>query len=89
MLRRLVALAAGTGLFLLIIRAAEDDVATVEYAACRNISAPHHVHVGDKSLYLPSNGPSLKWGRVYELTYVKNDGRVTAARDLREASCNG
>ena len=63
------------------------QIATVEHSVCQDIPRGHHVHVPDKSLYLPSNGQPLKKGRVYKLSYAVGDGRITAAEDVRAASC--
>lgn len=89
MLGKVVGAAALVGLGVVLVQAGEDDLATVEYTACLNIPVPYHLHVPDRSLYLPSNGTPLAKGRVYELTYVVGDGRITASRDIREATCNG
>lgn len=73
-----------------VMRMGEDETTTVEYSACQNVPPDHHVHIGKElSLYLPSNGQPLNKGRVYELTYVVGDGRITSARDVRQATCNG
>lgn len=77
------------GAVVVIVQTGGDDIATVEYSACQNIPRNYHVHLADRSLYLPSNGQPLSKGRVYELTYVLGDGRIVSSRDLREAVCKG
>lgn len=67
------------------------QIATVEHPVCQDVPPGHHVHIQapEVSLYLPSNSQPLKKGRVYKLSYAVGDGRITAAEDVRAASCTG
>lgn len=90
MIGKIIGAVALVTLAVVVVQAGEDELATVEYTACQNIPVGHYLSLGDNtSLFVPPNGTPLTKGRVYELTYVVGDGKITASRDIRQASCKG
>lgn len=65
----------------------EGDVETREYPICQEVPPDSYLSVAGKKLFLRTGASPLKRGRIYELTYRREDGMITAARDVRETIC--